>query len=281
MVGAVVGDIIGSYYEFSPYKGEDFPLFSEKSRFTDDTVMTLAVELGIMQGCHNEDESREEIINNMHELGRAYVKAGYGMLFDGWLQRKSRVPYNSFGNGPAMRVSSVAWAYQTLEQVEKFAKISAKVTHNHPDGTKGAQAAAAAIFMARQGKSREEIKDFIEKQYNYDLSRTVEEIRPKYRFNETCQGSVPEAIICFLESENFEDTIRKAVSRGGDSDTQAAIAGSIAEAYYHGVPDDILKTALTKLDSTLLNILQIWQKWLQKEIAPTTSLYLPYYDLLE
>lgn len=155
------------------------------------------------------------------------------------------------------------------------------MTHNHPEGIKGAQAAAVAIFIARQGKSREEINDFIEKQYNYDLSRAVEEIRPKYRFNETCQGSVPEAIICFLESENFEDTIRKAVSRGGDSDTQAAIAGSIAEAYYRDIPENILKAALSKLDSTLFSILQIWQQWLQEEIAPTTSLYLPYYDLLE
>lgn len=180
-----------------------------------------------------------------------------------------------------MRVSSVAWAYQTIEDVEKFAKISAEVTHNHPEGIKGAQATAAAIFMARQRKSKEEIKDFIQNRYGYDLSRTIAEIRPTYRFNETCQGSVSEAIICFLESSSFEDTVRKAVSLGGDSDTQAAIAGSIAEAYYQGVPDEILKVALTKLDTNLLIILQSWQKWLQQEIAPTTSLYLPYYDLLE
>lgn len=281
MIGAVVGDIIGSYYEFRPYKGEDFPLFSEKSRFTDDTVMTLAVGLGIMQGCHNEEESREEIINNMHELGRAYFKAGYGMRFVGWLQRRSRTPYNSFGNGSAMRVSSAAFVYQTLEEVEKFAKISAEVTHNHPEGIKGAQATAAAIFMARQGKNKEEIKDYIQSQYGYDLSRTIAEIRPAYRFNETCQGSVPEAIICFLESSSFEGAVRKAVSLGGDSDTQAAIAGSIAEAYYQGVPEDILKIALTKLDATLLNILRNWQKWLKEEIAPTDSLYLPHYGLLE
>lgn len=281
MVGAIVGDIIGSYYEFKPYKGEDFPLFPEKSRFTDDTVMTLAVGLGIMQHYQNEEASREEIINTMQELGRFYYKAGYGMRFVQWLQRRSRVPYNSFGNGSAMRVSSVAWAYQTLEEVEKYAKISAEVTHNHPEGIKGAQAAAVAIFMARQGKSKEEIKNFIQNQYAYDLSRTVAEIRPTYRFNETCQGSVPEAIICFLESSSFEDSVRKAVSLGGDSDTQAAIAGSIAEAYYQGVPDEILKIALTKLDTGLLIILQSWQKWLKEEIAPTTSLYLPYYELLE
>ena len=217
----------------------------------------------------------------MQELGRFYYKAGYGMRFVQWLQRRSRVPYNSFGNGSAMRVSSVAWAYQTLEEVEKYAKISAEVTHNHPEGIKGAQAAAVAIFMARQGKSKEEIKNFIQNQYAYDLSRTVAEIRPTYRFNETCQGSVPEAIICFLESSSFEDSVRKAVSLGGDSDTQAAIAGSIAEAYYQGVPDEILKIALTKLDTGLLIILQSWQKWLKEEIAPTTSLYLPYYELLE
>lgn len=281
MVGAVVGDIIGSYYEFSPCKGEDFPLFSDKSRFTDDTVMTLAVGLGIMQGCNNEEESREEIINNMHELGRAYFKAGYGMRFVGWLQRRSRTPYNSFGNGSAMRVSSVAFVYQTLEEVEKFAKISAEITHNHPEGIKGAQATAAAIFMARQKKSKEEIKDYIQSQYGYDLSRTIAEIRPAYRFNETCQGSVPESIICFLESSSFESAVRKAVSLGGDSDTQAAIAGSIAEAYYQGVPDDILKIALAKLDTPLFIILQNWQKWLKEEIAPAASLYLPHYGLLE
>lgn len=280
MVGAIVGDIIGSYYEYRPYKGEDFPLFPEKSRFTDDTVMTLAVGLGIMQNYQNEEESREEIINNMQELGRKYYKAGYGMRFVGWLQRKSRVPYNSFGNGSAMRVSSVAWVYQTMEEVEKFAKISAEVTHNHPEGIKGAQATAAAIFMARQGKSKEEIKNFIQNQYAYNLSRTIAEIRPAYRFNETCQGSVPEAIICFLESNSFEDAVRKAVSLGGDSDTQAAIAGSIAEAYYQGIPEDILKIALTKLDTDLLIILQSWQKWLKEEIAPATSLFLPYYDTI-
>lgn len=281
MVGAVVGDIIGSYYEFSPCKREDFPLFSEKSRFTDDTVMTLAVGLGIMQGYQNKEESHEEIINNMQELGRNYFKAGYGMRFVQWLQRRSRTPYHSFGNGSAMRGSSVAWAYQTLEEVEKFAKISAEVTHNHPEGIKGAQAAAASIFMAREGKSKKEIKDFIQNQYGYDVSRTIAEIRPTYRFDETCQGSVPQAIICFLESSSFEDAVRKAVSLGGDSDTQAAIAGSIAEAFYQGVPEHILKIALTKLDGILLNILQTWQKWLQEKIAPTTSLYLPYYDLLK
>lgn len=276
MIGAIVGDIIGSYYEFKPYKGEDFPLFPEKSRFTDDTVMTLAVGLGIMQNYQNEEESREEIINNMQELGRKYYRAGYGMRFVQWLQRRSREPYNSFGNGSAMRVSSVAWAYQTLEDVEKFAKISAEVTHNHPEGIKGAQATAAAIFMARQGKSKEEIKDFIQNRYNYNLSRTIAEIRPAYRFDETCQGSVPEAIICFLESNSFEDAVRKAVSLGGDSDTQAAIAGSIAEAYYQGVPEDILKIALTKLDTDLLIILQSWQKWLKEEIAHSTLPFLPY-----
>lgn len=238
--------------------------------------MTLAVGLGIMQNYQNEEESREEIINNMQELGRKYYRAGYGMRFVQWLQRRSRTPYNSFGNGSAMRVSSVAWAYQTLEDVEKFAKISAEVTHNHPEGIKGAQATAAAIFMARQGKSKEEIKNFIQNQYGYDLSRTIAEIRPAYRFDETCQGSVPEAIICFLESNSFEDAVRKAVSLGGDSDTQAAIAGSIAEAYYQGVPEDILKIALTKLDTDLLIILQSWQKWLKEEIAHSTLPFLPY-----
>lgn len=219
MLGAIVGDIIGSYYEFRPYKKEYFPLFWEKCCFTDDTVMTLAVGLGVMHGYNDEQLSREAFIDNMHEIGSAYYKCGYGMRFVQWLLCKSREPYNSFGNGSAMRVSSVAWAYQTLEDVEKFAKISAEVTHNHPEGIKGAQATAAAIFMARQGKDKQEIKEVIQNRYGYDLSGTVTEIRKTYRFNETCQGSVPEAIICFLESRCFEDAVRKAVSLGGDSDT--------------------------------------------------------------
>lgn len=281
MLGAIVGDIIGSYYEFRPYKSEDFPLFLEKSRFTDDTVMTLAVGFGVMHGYNDEQLSREAFIDNMHEIGLAYSKCGYGMRFVQWLLRKSREPYNSFGNDSAMRVSSVAWAYQTLEDVEKFAKISAEVTHNYPEGIKGAQATAAAIFMAWQGKDKQEIKEVIQNRYGYDLSGTVTEIRKTYRFNETCQGSVPEAIICFLESRCFEDAVRKAVSLGGDSDTQAAIAGSIAEAYYRKIPRDIAEPALAKLDEPLRNILQIWQDWLQEKIAPSTALYVPYYDLLE
>lgn len=281
MLGAIVGDIIGSYYEFRPYKSEDFPLFLEKSRFTDDTVMTLAVGFGVMHGYNDEESSREAFIDNMHKIGSAYWRCGYGVRFVQWLLRKSREPYNSFGNGSAMRVSSVAWAYQTLEDVEKFAKISAEVTHNHPEGIKGAQATAAAIFMAREGNNKQEIKEFIQKRYGYDLSRSVEEIRKTYRFNETCQGSVPEAIICFLESINFEDAVRKAVSLGGDSDTQAAVAGSIAEAYYREIPRDIAETALAKLDGRLLHILQIWKDWLRETIVPATSLYVPDYDFIK
>lgn len=280
MLGAIVGDIIGSYYEFRPYKKEDFPLFLEKSRFTDDTVMTLAVGLGVMRGYKDEQTSREAFIDNMHEIGYAYYRCGFGARFVQWLLRKSREPYNSFGNGSAMRVSSVAWAYQTLEDVEKFAKISAEVTHNHPEGIKGAQATAAAIFLARQGNTKQEIKEFIQKRFGYDLSRCVDEIRKTYRFNETCQGSVPEAIICFLESKNFEDAVRKAVSLGGDSDTQAAIAGSIAEAFYREIPNDILEPALAKLDGRLTHILHCLQDWLEEKIAPTTSLYMPDYKFI-
>ncbi len=281
MLGAIVGDIIGSYYEFRPWKSEDFPLFTEKSRFTDDTVMTLAVGFGVMHGYNDEESSRKAFIDNMHEIGSAYWRCGCGVRFVQWLLRKSREPYNSFGNGSVMRVSSVAWAYQTLEDVEKFAKICAEVTHNHPEGIKGAQATAAPIFMARQGNNKQEIKEFIQKRYGYELSRSVEEIRKTYRFNETCQGSVPEAIICFLESINFEDAVRKAVSLGGDSYTQAAIAGSIAEAYYREISHDIAETALVKLDEPLINILQIWQDWLQETIVPATSLYVPDYDFIK
>ncbi|NLU32718.1 MAG: ADP-ribosylglycohydrolase family protein [Clostridiaceae bacterium] len=247
MIGAIVGDIAGSVYEWNNIKTKEFPLFSPECFFTDDTVMTLAIADGLMNG-----GSREAFIKAMKKYGRLYPYAGYGSRFGNWILTDDTSPYNSWGNGSAMRVSPVAWAFNTLSEVEEYAEICAAVTHNHPEGIKGARATAAAIFLARTGATREEIREYIEKQYGYDLSRTLDEIRPNYRFDESCQGTVPEAIIAFLESVSFEDAIRNAISLGGDSDTLAAITGSIAEAAY-GIPKDIKDKAMSILDDFLLN----------------------------
>lgn len=248
MIGAIIGDIIGSVYEWNNIKIKDFKLFSPGCFFTDDTVMTLAIAEGLMNG-----SSADEFIKAMKKYGRMYPDAGYGGRFGNWLFSEDIHPYNSFGNGSAMRVSPVAWMFYTLTEVEQFAEVSAAVTHNHPEGIKGAQATAAAIFLARQGKSKNEIKAYIESKYGYDLNRTLKEIRPDYDFNESCQKTVPEAIIAFLESLDFEDAIRNAISLGGDSDTLAAITGSIAEAAYK-VPEEIKGKALSILDEPLRNV---------------------------
>lgn len=265
MLGAIIGDIVGSPYEFTQnnIKTTKFQLFSTASGFTDDTVMTLAVAEGVMQGYQNPQATKEAIIDAMHKYGSLFPFAGYGQKFFRWLSTKSRVPYNSFGNGSAMRVASVAWAYDTFEDVENYAKISAEVTHNHLEGIKGACATAAAIFMARSGSSQEDIKNCITSRYGYNLQRSLEEIRPDYVHVESCQESVPEAITAFLHSTGFEDALRKAVSLGGDSDTIAAITGSIAEAFYGDIPQNIREAAMLKLDERLIASLAIWQNWLK------------------
>lgn len=252
MIGAVLGDIIGSPYEFdfNNIKTKEFNLFSDRSEFTDDTVMTMAVAEGLMNGYRDPEKSEQEIIKSMRRLGRLYPDAGYGARFSCWLISDNPQPYNSYGNGSAMRVSSAAWLYNTLDDVEKYAALSAEVTHNHPEGIKGAQATAAAVFMARTGSSKADIKSYIEESYGYNLSRTCDEIRPSYHHVESCQETVPEAIIAFLEGSSFEDVIRTAVSLGGDSDTLAAIAGSIAEGFY-GVPQKLKRVAVTMLDDEL------------------------------
>jgi len=247
MIGAIAGDIIGSVYEWNNIKTKDFPLFSPECFFTDDTVMTLAIAEGLMNG-----GSGEAFVSAMKRYGCLYPYAGYGSRFGSWLLSDDTKPYNSWGNGSAMRVSPVAWAFGTLREVEKYAEISAAVTHNHPEGIKGAQAVATAIFLARNGGTKKEIKEYIENRYGYRLDRTLDEIRPYYRFDESCQGTVPEAIIAFLESRDFEDAIRNAVSLGGDSDTLAAITGSIAEAAY-GIPEEITEKVMSILDDFLAN----------------------------
>lgn len=243
MLGAITGDIIGSRFEFRGNKSMDFELLGPGCRYTDDSVMTMAVAEWLMDDPSHSHEVLEKI---MVKHGETAPSIGYGHMFLRWLffpktlnKEGKRHPYNSFGNGSAMRVSAVGWFFDTLEETEHVAEISASITHNHPEGIKGAQATAVAIFMARNGKDKEEIRDYISKKYNYNLNRTCDDIRPHYGFEVSCQKSVPEAIIAFLDSQDYESTIRLAVSLGGDSDTQACIAGGIAEAYY-GMPDKIV-----------------------------------------
>ena len=254
MLGALSGDIIGSIYERRNIKTKDFPLFSSNCRITDDTVMTIAIAEGLMNGGKSDD-----YINAMKRLGRMYPKAGYGGRFKDWLRSDSRMPYNSWGNGSAMRVSPIGWYFNSLDETEKAAEVSASVTHNHPEGIKGAKATASAIFLSRTGKAKTETKAYIEKTYGYDLTRTLNEIRPSYSFDGSCQGTVPEAIIAFLESIDFEDAIRNAISLGGDSDTLAAITGSIAEAAY-GIPKEIEEKVMSMLPQPLLEIVNLWRE---------------------
>lgn len=248
MLGAIIGDIVGSIYEFVPHKSKVFPLFSRQSTFTDDTVTTLAVAEALLNG-----GTAQDYIAAMRRLGRLYPDCGYGLAFETWLERDEPAPYSSWGNGSAMRVSPVAWFYDSLEAVEKGAETSAAVTHNHPEGIKGAQATAAAVFLARTGRDKQEILQYIEKRFGYDLSLTCDEIRPNYCFNETCRETVPQAIIAWLDSDCFEDAIRNAVSLGGDSDTLAAITGAIAQADY-GIPPAIARQAYARLDEPLQRI---------------------------
>ncbi len=247
MLGAIIGDIIGSAYEWNPVKTVDFPLFSLQSRFTDDTVLTVAVADAIL--------NHKDYARSIWEYGRKYPRAGYGSAFKRWLNGHQLQPYGSYGNGSAMRVSPVGFAFDGIDQVLKEASRSARVTHNHPEGIKGAQATALAIYLARQGESKMEIKKQIESRFAYDLSRTLDEIRPGYSFDVSGQGSVPESILAFLESDDYENAIRLAISLGGDSDTMACIAGGIAQAFYKEIPPSIVNQARALLDSDLLGII--------------------------
>lgn len=238
MYGAILGDIIGSPYERSGGdKTTDFPLFSKRCRYTDDTVMTFAVCQALLASplSSSSDIITEKLNYFCQKWGQTYPNAGFGGSFIQWIFLVKPTPYNSWGNGSAMRVSSVGWLYDDITRTRIVARLSAAITHNHIEGIKGAESVASAIFLARTGKSKSEIKEYIETEFGYDLSRKVCDIRPNYHFDVSCQGSVPESIICFLESTSFEEAIRLAVSLGGDTDTMGAIAGSIAEAYY-GVP---------------------------------------------
>ena len=255
MYGAILGDIIGSPYEFDQgNKTKTFPLFSEKSEFTDDSVMTIAVAEATMDLLAEAHGAHSKMIASMKKYGRMFPRAGYGSMFRRWLQWDEPQPYGSYGNGSAMRVSSVAWLFDELESVRAVARVSAEVSHNHPEGIKGAEATATAIFLARTGSSKAEIKTYIVENFGYDLSRTCDKIRPSYYHVESCQETVPEAITAFLEGESFEDVIRTAVSLGGDCDTLTCIAGAIAEGFY-GVPEDLKQECRNRLPDELRVVL--------------------------
>jgi ADP-ribosylglycohydrolase len=248
MFGAIAGDVIGSVYEYYPMKDYDFSLFQPHSTFTDDTVLTVAVAHAILRG--------EGYDVSLKAFGRRYPGQGYGSMFNVWLHKAESEPYNSWGNGSAMRVSPVGFAFDSVDEVLKQAEKSASATHNHPEGIKGAQATALAIYLARAGGKKTKIKDEISSRFGYDLSRTLEEIRPTYTFNESCYRTVPEAIIAFLESDDYEDAIRKSVSLGGDSDTQACITGGIAQAYYKAIPRKIVERVNGLLPEEFLKIVE-------------------------
>ena len=257
MYGAIIGDIAGSKYEFDPVKEKDFILFPDGSGPTDDSFMTAAVAETLLElkGEESDDDIKKLFVDKMKKWGRRHPFAGYGGRFSAWLMTPDRQPYNSFGNGSAMRVSPAGWLYDDLETTRKMAKLSSVVTHDHPEGIKGAESVAAAIFMARAGASKEEIRKYIEDEFEYDLDRTCADIRPGYSFDVTCQGSVPEAIIAFLEGKDYEDVIREAVSLGGDADTQAAIAGSIAEAFY-GIPEELKAEADKRMPDDMKEVVE-------------------------
>ena len=231
ILGAIAGDIIGSSYEFNNVKSLDFELFTNDTFFTDDSVLTMATMYALL---HSTDYAKV-----YHSFGRRYPHRGYGGSFRNWLSDDNPMPYRSWGNGSAMRVSPIGWYCDSIDDVLTEARKSAEVTHNHPEGIKGAQAASLAVFLARTGKNKEKIKKAIVERFGYNLDRTIDEIRPIYEFDESCQGTVPEAILAFLESTDYENAIRLAVSIGGDSDTMAAITGGIAEAFYREIPEDI------------------------------------------
>ncbi len=250
MIGAIAGDLIGSIYEHNNVKTTDFALFKPESTFTDDSVLTVAVADSLLQDAC--------VANKLKEYYNLYPKAGYGSGFTGWASGPSNEPYNSWGNGSAMRVSPVGFAFNTLDEVLEKAEKSAAVTHNHIEGIKGAQAVAACIFLARTGKSKHCISDYIQQQFSYRLDEPLDSIREHYQFDPSCQGTVPQAITAFLESENYEDAIRKAVSIGGDSDTIACMTGGIAQAFYKDIPDSIQDKVYEILDSRLRQVMTLF-----------------------
>lgn len=252
MLGAIVGDVIGSVHERARTKTKDFPLLTAASRFTDDTVLAAAVADALLHG--------RDYVDALHDYFHAYPDAGFGGTFWLWASSRRRTPYQSWGNGSAMRASPIAYARDTLEDVLAEAKRSAEVTHDHPEGVRGAQATAAAVFLARTGGTKEQIRRYVEAEFDYYLDETVDGLRPTYHFDVSCQGSVPQSIVAFLESTGYEDAVRNAVSLGGDADTMACIAGAIAEPFYGGVPAEIAAAVLARLDGRLRGVVVEFQR---------------------
>ena len=263
MIGAIIGDVVGSIYEYNNVKTKDFVMFSNKHRFTDDTVITVAVASALLE-FDGIDEILDDTVEDFQKLlvekmvfyGRKHILAGYGNRFFRWMVKTDHKPYQSFGNGSAMRVSPVAWYATTLDQALWLAEKSAEVTHDHPDGIKGAVATAGAIFLARTGASKQEIRKFVEQYYTIDF--TLKDIRSTYKYDTTCQGCIPQAMQAFFESNSFEDAIRNVISIGGDSDTIGAITGSVAEAYY-GADQEMKNQALSYLTDDLLEVVNMFE----------------------
>jgi ADP-ribosylglycohydrolase len=277
LIGAIIGDVIGSIYENENTKHMDFALFNRFSRFTDDSVLTVATADALLNheshpiGFIDSFQQRSLYAHKYKEYGRRFPNAGYGEMFKDWVKHDSWRGYQSYGNGSAMRVSPIGFAFDSLPEVLHQAKLSTMVTHNHLDAIAGAQAVAAAIFLAKTGSSKDAIRQFIEQKFGYSLKRRLDDIRPIYQFDSSCKGSVPEAIIAFLESDNFEDAIRKAVSLGGDSDTIACIYGGIAQTYYQKIPGHIVRQTQILLDDGLLRVVRKFNeqyqlaRWLQPD----------------
>lgn len=261
MIGAIIGDMVGAPYEFDQGdKTKDFDMWNPKAQFTDDTVMTIAVAEALLRVGSEPAEFavKSAVIETMQRWGKAYPNAGYGARFIHWIVEEDPQPYGSWGNGSAMRVSAAGWLYDSIERTKEVAGWTAAVTHNHPEGIKGAQATACAIYMARNVSSKDEIRDYISSEFGYDLSRTCDEIRPHYHHVESCQETVPEAITAFLEGDDFEDVIRTAVSLGGDSDTLTCIAGGIAETFYE-IPDEMRMECIGRLSMDILGVVEAFE----------------------
>ena len=262
MYGAITGDIIGSQFEFDRgNKSREFELFGKKCEYTDDTVMTVAVAEALLDAGKDADEKtiKEKLISSLKKWGKKYPYAGYGNRFKLWVLSDKSEPYGSYGNGSGMRVSSVGWLYDSMERTREVARWTAEITHNHPEGIKGAESTAAAIFMARHHAAFEEISNYIEDEFGYDLSRTLDEIRPDYCHVEDCMKTMPEAFTCFLEAGSYEECIRNVMYIGGDTDTLGAIAGAIAEAYW-GIPEDLIRKAKEYLPDDIKAVVERFEK---------------------
>lgn len=250
ILGSCIGDIVGSIFEWNNYKNTNFDICNSRCFMTDDTVMTIAVADALY--------NNKDLTGTLRLYGNRFPDSGYGGGFRRWLKDPTPKPYNSYGNGSAMRVSAAGVLGDTLSEVLKLARQSAEITHNHPEGIKGAEATAAAIYLARTGSSKEEIKEFVVTNYHYHLDTTCDEIRPVYQFNETCQGTVPPAIVAFMESTDFESAIRLAVSLGGDTDTLTCITGGIAAAFYNEIPDEIAQFSISKMPTDFYKVIKLY-----------------------